>query len=51
MEKELEESKKKLKDMTIVLEQRNSDITALRMQNQESSAKDTEKVRFFLFSL
>ena len=30
--------------MTIVLEQRNNDITELRKQNRDNSSKDSEKV-------
>ena len=44
-EKELEDAKRKLKDMTIVLEQRNDDITKLRKQNRDNSTKDSEKVK------
>ena len=43
-EKELENANQKLKDMTIVLEQRNGDIAELRKQNRETSTKDNEKV-------
>lgn len=45
-EKELEDANRKLKDMTIVLEQRNDDITELRKQNRETSTKDSEKVNW-----
>jgi len=44
LEKELEETKRKLKDYSTHLEQRNSELAVLRMQNREQSS-NTEKVR------